>query len=646
MSTKSDHNVELRLRAAVESAPSGLLMIDPAGRIVLVNREVERLFGYPREELLGQSVDVLVPERLREQHATHRAGFFASPSVRAMGEGRDLFGLTKDGREVPVEIGLTPVVTEEGLFVLSSVVDISARKRAEARFRTAVESSPNGMVMVDADGRIVLVNREVENLFGYQREELLGRSIDLLVPQRFRTEHPEFRKTFFANPGARAMGEGRDLFGVRKDGKEVPVEIGLNPIETEDGLFVLSSIVDISARVAAEEEKRRLKEQLVQSQKMESLGTLAGGVAHDFNNVLGGILSYAELLQETVDERHQGELEELIGFAHRGKEVVDRILAFSRRQEPARRPVALDRIIAEATRLLHSSLPPNIEVRVDIQAGLPMVYADPGGIHQMLLNLGMNAAHAMPGGGVLEFGAEKAYVIDSVARRHPQLNEGEHALLRVRDTGEGMSEEVQQRVFEPFFTTKKAGQGSGLGMAIVHRIVEENQGGLELQSAVGQGTTFECYLPIVEVEEEEPRSCGNIGLGKGQRVLLVDDDPLLAKVGLRRLDRLGYTPTVVSDSRKALELFSSDPSFFAAVVTDYLMPGMNGIELGTEISSLRPGMPILMLTGYIEDFDPDTVRNAGITRLLQKPLSLRALDMALADILSDGALPQGSSEPH
>src|SRR5918996_4081806 len=204
MTLDSRRAVEMRLRAAVESSPSGLLMVDGAGRIVLVNREIERLFGYSREELLGRPVDMLVPGRFRSNHPDYRSGFFAQPSVRAMGAGRDLYGLHKDGTEVPVEIGLTPVATEEGLFVLSSIVDISARKRAEMRLRAAVESSPNGMVMVDKSGMIVLVNREVERMFGYSRDELLGKSIEMLVPERFRGNHPVFRGGFFRHPKTRS----------------------------------------------------------------------------------------------------------------------------------------------------------------------------------------------------------------------------------------------------------------------------------------------------------------------------------------------------------------------------------------------------------------------------------------------------------
>src|SRR6266487_2371173 len=243
---------EARFRAMVESAPHGVVMVDGSGEIEIVNRETERLFGYTREELLGRPIEQLVPDRFRERHPGFRAAYFAKPETRPMGAGRDLFGRRKDGSEIPVEIGLNPIETDEGLFVLASVVDISARKRAEARFRVAVESSPNGMVMIDRGGKIVLVNRETERLFGYAREALLGQPIERIVPTRFRERHPEFRTAYFADPQARAMGAGRDLFGRRKDGTDIPVEIGLNPIETDEGLFVLASVVDISARKRAE----------------------------------------------------------------------------------------------------------------------------------------------------------------------------------------------------------------------------------------------------------------------------------------------------------------------------------------------------------------------------------------------------------
>jgi PAS domain S-box-containing protein len=257
----ADHIVsEEIIRLAVEACPSGMIMTDAGGRIVLVNAEVERLFGYAREELLGASIDILVPTAVRAVHRGHRAGFVERPQARRMGVGRDLYGVRKDGSKVPVEIGLNPIRTGAGLMVLSAITDITERKLADERLRLVVEACPSGMVMTDADGRIVLVNAEAERLFGYAREELFGKSIDVLVPAAVRAGHGKHRANFVARPQARRMGIGRDLYGVRKNGTQIPIEIGLNPIRTSDGLMILSAITDITERKLAEERFRLVVE--------------------------------------------------------------------------------------------------------------------------------------------------------------------------------------------------------------------------------------------------------------------------------------------------------------------------------------------------------------------------------------------------
>jgi PAS domain S-box-containing protein len=253
---------EERFRLVVEASPSAIIMVDENGTITLVNTQTEQLFGYKRDELLDQPIEMLVPERYRKGHPGHRKDFFIRPYARAMGAGRDLFGLRKDGTEVPIEIGLNPIQSDEGTFVLASIIDITERKRAQERFGQLIEHAPNGMVMVDQKGKIALVNAQIEKSFGYTREELLGQPIEKLVPERFRENHSGYRDGFAANPSTRAMGAGRDLYGLRKDGTEFPVEIGLNPLETEQGMMVLGTIVDIAERKQAEEKVRRSQEQL------------------------------------------------------------------------------------------------------------------------------------------------------------------------------------------------------------------------------------------------------------------------------------------------------------------------------------------------------------------------------------------------
>jgi PAS domain S-box-containing protein len=273
---------EERFRLVVEASPSAMLMVNSEGRITLVNTQTETLFGYDRAELLDQPVEMLVPERYRSAHPRHRAGFFQRPSTRAMGAGRDLYGRRKDGTEIPIEIGLNPIVTDEGAFVLASIIDITERKRAEARFKLVVEASPSAMLMVNSEGHITLVNTQTETLFGYDRAELLDQPVEMLVPERYRNAHPGHRTGFFQRPSTRAMGAGRDLYGRRKDGTEMPIEIGLNPIVINEGAFVLASIIDITERKRADASLRESKERL--QTVIENLGE--GLILSDLNGQL------------------------------------------------------------------------------------------------------------------------------------------------------------------------------------------------------------------------------------------------------------------------------------------------------------------------------------------------------------------------
>jgi PAS domain S-box-containing protein len=260
--TREDIFGTQQFHLAIEAAPTGMMVVDLAGRIVLVNAQIESLFGYARAELIGQPVELLVPPRFREAHPRSRAEFFNAPHARPMGAGRDLYGLHKDGREVPIEIGLNPLKTAEGMFVLNSIVDISERKRASEQFRLAIEAAPTGMIMVDREGCIVMVNAHVEVLFGYAREELIGRTVDILVPVGLRPHHTGFRQGFFKAPHARSMGAGRDLRGLHKNGEEIPVEIALNPLETSEGQFVLCSVINITERVQAQQQRETLLQEI------------------------------------------------------------------------------------------------------------------------------------------------------------------------------------------------------------------------------------------------------------------------------------------------------------------------------------------------------------------------------------------------
>lgn len=289
----SRHKLEERFRQVVESAPNAMVLVNQEGIIEMVNTQAERLFGYLRVELLGQPVEILVPSNFSGHHPARRLAFFSDPHSRPMGKGRDLYARRKDGSEFPVEIGLNPIETDEGTKVLSSIVDISERKRMEQRLRQVVDSAPNAMVMINQAGVMEMVNAQAERVFGYDREELLGQAVEKLVPGRFRAHHPEKRGTFFSDPHSRPMGKGRDLYALRKDGSEFPVEIGLNPIETDEGTKVLSAIVDIS--------DRKQKEQKIEA-ALEEKNILLGEIHHRVKNNLQIIHSLLDLQSTRIED--------------------------------------------------------------------------------------------------------------------------------------------------------------------------------------------------------------------------------------------------------------------------------------------------------------------------------------------------------
>lgn len=515
----------------------------------------------------------------------------------------------------------------------------------EQRLRAAVESAPSGLLMIDAEGRIVLVNREIERLFGYSREELLGKPVDLLVPEQFRSVHPHFRQGFVAEPKVRRMGAGRDLFGRRKDGSQVALEIGLTPVVTEEGVFILSAIVDITARREAEAARRTLEEELRQAQKLEAVGTLAGGIAHDFRNILNGIIGYGELLHVELAKRPDTsgmvqDVRELLTFAHRGRDLVERILTFSRRGAPKRQPLALQQQVPEVIRLLRATLPSSIDIQVELNETTPTILGDATSVHQVLMNLSTNAAHAMPQRGTLKIALEPFYVRDSIARANPDMREGPYAMLSVRDSGSGIDPAVIERVFDPFFTTKEPGAGTGLGLAMVHGIMKDHEGAVRISSELQVGTEVRCYFPALmsELREEAVTTIEHPDdQAHGERVLFVDDEPSLAELGQRRLEMLGYTVVTATSTIKAIELVRADPRAFDLVITDFTMPGHNGVELAAAITRIRADLPVILATGHIDDFPEEVTAAAGIRRVLLKPTSLDDLHRAVIDVLQQRA---------
>ncbi len=507
----------------------------------------------------------------------------------------------------------------------------------DSLFRIAFDLAPAGMLAVDSAGRVLLANRMCEQLLGYEPGAMLGLTVDDLVPARFRGSHAGHRHGFFAEPSTRSMGAGRDLFALRSDGTEIPVEIGLNPVQAGDRLVVIATLVDISARLAAERAAREAEERLRQSRKLESLGTLAGGIAHDFNNVLLAIVGYTELAGRQLgagETAAREDLEQVLRAADRGKQLVQRILAFSRRRDLTRLPVRLPRVVSEGLDLLRATLPSTIEIRTAIDEATPTVLADETQLHQVLLNLATNAAHAMKEGGTLEVRVAGASVDEDLAARHADLRPGRFARLTVTDTGEGIPPEVRERIFEPFFTTKPAGEGTGLGLSVILGIVRSFDGAIVLESEPGRGTRVDVYLPAHEAPAEAAAGPGPAAAADGRpHVLFVEDEEVLAKLERRQLEALGYRVTVHTSSVEALEDFRRRPGEFDLMVTDNTMPRMTGLQLAAEVTRMRPGLPVLMVSGYADNADPEVLRASGIRATLRKPHTAKELEAALRGLL-------------
>lgn len=478
---------EEQLRQIIDAAPSGMIMVNHSGKIVLVNSQIEQLFGYERMELVGKSIEVLVPTSARERHPQYREQYFDDPKTRAMGVGRDLYGLRKDGTEIPVEIGLNPLMTDGSRYVLASVVDITERKRAEERLRITIEAAPSGMIMVNEQGNIVLVNTQVERLFGYSREELLGQSIEKLVPSKVRDKHPEHRASFFKNPQARSMGVGRDLFGLRKDGSEIPVEIGLNPLQTEGERYVLASIVDITERKKAE---ALLQEKILELERSnEELQQFAYVCSHDLQEPLRVISNYTQLLAKrymgkTLDEDAHEFIDFTLDATKRMHQLINDLLLYSRVETRGKGFVEVD--VNEIVRIAESNLSLAIEesnatVSVD---ELPTVKGDNSQLVQLFQNLIGNA---------LKFRSEKQPAVHVSA-----VTDGDMWRFTVSDNGIGFDMKHAERIFVIFqrLHLREAYEGSGIGLAVCKKIVERHGGRLWVESQPGKGSSFHFTLPI------------------------------------------------------------------------------------------------------------------------------------------------------
>ncbi len=635
---------EEQYRFLVNSAGVVVWRGDPDSfQFTFVSREAENLLGYPARQWMEEPdfwVNHLHPEDRQRCMETCREaiehGISHEFEYRMIGAGgrvvwvRDIVKLKAEDGEIREVVGV--------------LVDITERKQAEEslrlseqRYRTVADYTYDWEYWIGPDGKMIYVSPSCERITGYSAEDFI-RDPGLVLS----VVHPDDRERFrdhLDEPNLPDREVCQDDYRIITRGGEVRwINHSCRSVKGEDGTCLgrRAGNRDITDRVTAMEEKAKVEAQLRHAQKMEAIGTLAGGIAHDFNNILSPIIGFTEMALDEIPDSSPSryDLKQVLTAAHRAKELAKQILSFSRLgEDPLMRPVDVSVIVKEALKLLRASLPSSIEIREDIRK--VMVLADAIQIHQVIVNLCTNAAHAMEDQGILRVSLTEASLDehDLTTLSAGALKPGKHLRLSVEDTGRGMSPDTIQRIFEPYFTTKEIGKGTGLGLSVVHGIVKRHGGEILVRSELGKGSVFEVFLPAAS-EELRPQAGPSRGMPQGsERILLVDDEPMVARMGGKMLESLGYRVTTQTNPRDALDIFRSNPDEFDLVVTDYTMPHMVGTELAEEMMRIRQGIPIIMFTGFSERITEEDARQMGIEGFAMKPLDKRRLAELVRTVL-------------
>ncbi|OIR03736.1 blue-light-activated protein [mine drainage metagenome] len=628
-----------RYSKAFSVSPDAITVTDLAtGRYLDVNASFERLFGYQRDALVGRT--------------STEIGIWADPNDRArlidvlksQGVVKDFLAVTRraDGALRTCNLAGAVIAADDGQTVVLVVHDITEQLATERALRQAADryaklfhSSPDAVAVTELHtGRLVEFNDNFLRIFGYDRESAIGRTT--------------LEMGLWAESGEReALVDTLEQIGVirdaeftlvRRDSARINVLMSGEVIEFNGVDCMLTVVRDVTLQRQARQREAELEDQLRRVQKLEALGTLAGGVAHDFNNILTAILAYTEFtLMDTEDSfAVKQNLVEVRKAALRARDLVKQILAFSRRQKQERAPIDLRAPVREALTLLRSTLPSTIQIEDHFPPEPLVVMADSGQMHQVVMNLCTNAAHAIGGRPGRLRVALDVVVPPPVGSGIVSADGGKaKAMISVKDDGSGMDEQVLKRIFEPFFTTKEPGEGTGLGLSVVHGIVQAHEGTIVVDSKQGVGTEFRIQLPLRDgaVDRRAP-SIDAMPRGAGQRILVIDDEEPICELAQRFLVRLGYQVTAHTNPAAALEAFVEDPPPFDLVLTDFTMPLLTGVDVARRVTGRHPEIPVLLMSGYAGAWTTQDLRDAGIRLLINKPLALSILAAAVRDALS------------
>jgi len=619
--------------------------VNAEGLYTYVSDVSEGVIGYRPEEIIGKKhfYDLHPAEGLEAFKTMVFDAFVRKESFRNL----ENIVQTRDGRLIWVSSNGIPFLDCNGNLerYRGSDTDITERKKAEdalkeseEHLRVVIEANKDAMIVINSKGSMTLFNAAAEIMFGYRADDILGQPVNCLIPAPGRAQHTKGVRDFFSTGKPdRLIGQTVEVQAVRANGEQFPIEISLAVGGGVDRSFVVSVIRDITERKKAEEEKKRLEAQLLQAQKMESIGNLAGGIAHDFNNILSSVIGYTELSLDDVEKGTplEGYLQEVYTAGKRARDLVKQILAFARQSDEERKPILVDTIAEEALKLIRSTIPTSIEIKQTIES-YSLIMGNPTQLHQIFMNLCTNAAQAMEdAGGILEVGLKDVTLDTESSLTQLDLKPGNYVKVTVSDTGPGISPDIIGSIFEPYFTTKGVGKGTGLGLATAYGIVETYGGKITADSELGKGTVFSIYLPITKKREDyRPYEEENLPSGT-ERILFVDDELPIANMGSQILERLGYQVTVRTSSVEALELFRSKPNDFDLTITDMTMPNMAGDELAVELMRIRSDIPVILCTGYSKKISEENASEIGIKAFAYKPVVKADLAKTVRKVLDE-----------
>ncbi|MBM9520610.1 PAS domain S-box protein [Desulforhopalus vacuolatus] len=521
-------------------------------------------------------------------------------------------------------------VAEDISFALWSIEMENRNQTLEESYSSVLAASIDAIMAIDLEGTITLFSSGAEHLFGWKADEILGKSITRICPDEFQNEAKELIQKVLKEGNLK----GVEVIRQTSSGQHVAVEMTLNLRRDRQGkaIGVFGILRDITERNKA----RVLAEKLQQAQKMEAIGTLSGGVAHDFNNILFPIIGHTEMLLDDIPPQSpfRESLQEIYTSALRAKKLVQQILTFSRQNNSEVKLIKIQPVIKEALKLIRSTIPTTIEIVQDIRSDCGVIKADPTQIHQIIMNLTTNAYHAMEKtGGKMKISLNE---IELDKQDIINMEPGTYLCLTVADTGIGMDKELKEKIFNPFFTTKEKGKGTGLGLSVVHGIVTSAGGNIYVYSEPGKGSEFHLYFPRVENSFEKEKNQEKPTIQRGtEHILLVDDEEVIIKMEKRLLERLGYQVTSRTSSIDALEAFKAHPDTFDGVITDFAMPNMAGDKLAIELIKIRPDIPILLCTGFSENMSEEKAISMGINGFLMKPFMTRQLSKKIRDMFDE-----------